>query len=556
MRVVTRNSYDSAGRLSSVNYYDATGAAVETVTTTYDADSKVTGVSMAGTGYSSSATYDVLDRPTASSQSGPAGTLSTTATYDVADLVTASTWSAFGLSRSTETTYAKTGEMKKMTVHDGSTSAPTTTDWYFAFDVAGNMTRAASGLSSHLVTYDAAGRLSALRLGRADGVDAVADWATQRLEYDGWERLASSSIDYETGTDASETFSYDAAGRIETWSRTGFGQGSASYTFDAAGNLTAKTVGTTTTAYSYNAGNQLTTETVGASVTTHSYDEFGRLTHSSAPAEETTYTYDALGHLSQIGSDDTTATYSYGISGMRERKSVTTPTGTRVTESVWSGMQLLAERDFDGTTYEYVYGAGVPLELVVTPGPGLTGAGIAKRYAYQTDAGGSVIGITDASGAEIARYAYDPFGNPTATSGTDPVAARNPLRYRGYYYAAMARDELTSPRVPSTRRFQVVSIISDKLEAISTLCRKYGVVNMYLFGSAVGSDFEPGRSDVDLLVDFGQMDAYSKAHAYFDLLDELRRVLGTEVDLVMTGAVKNRYIAAEIERTKQMLYAA
>jgi len=37
-----------------------------------------------------------------------------------------------------------------------------------------------------------------------------------------------------------------------------------------------------------------------------------------------------------------------------------------------------------------------------------------------------------------------------------------------------------------------------------------------------------------------------QGHAYFDLLDELREVLGTEVDLVMIGAVKNRYIAAEM----------
>ena len=58
------------------------------------------------------------------------------------------------------------------------------------------------------------------------------------------------------------------------------------------------------------------------------------------------------------------------------------------------------------------------------------------------------------------------------------------------------------------------------------------------------------------LIDFGPMDGYAKAHAYFDLLDELREALGTEVDLVMVGAVKNRYIAADIERTKQMLYAA
>jgi hypothetical protein len=33
-------------------------------------------------------------------------------------------------------------------------------------------------------------------------------------------------------------------------------------------------------------------------------------------------------------------------------------------------------------------------------------------------------------------------------------------------------------------------------------------------------------------------------------------LLGVEVDLVMTGAVKNRYIARDIERTKRMLYSA
>ncbi len=52
------------------------------------------------------------------------------------------------------------------------------------------------------------------------------------------------------------------------------------------------------------------------------------------------------------------------------------------------------------------------------------------------------------------------------------------------------------------------------------------------------------------------MDGHSKAHAYFGMLEELRAIPGTEVDLVMTGAVKNRYILRDIERTRQMFYAA
>ena len=102
----------------------------------------------------------------------------------------------------------------------------------------------------------------------------------------------------------------------------------------------------------------------------------------------------------------------------------------------------------------------------------------------------------------------------------------------------------------------MVAVIEDKRDAVAALCRKYGVVQLYVFGSALRDDFRPEDSDVDLLVEFGSMDGHEKAHAYFDLLDELRDLFGTEIDLVMTGAVKNRYIACDIERTKQVLYAA
>jgi hypothetical protein len=102
----------------------------------------------------------------------------------------------------------------------------------------------------------------------------------------------------------------------------------------------------------------------------------------------------------------------------------------------------------------------------------------------------------------------------------------------------------------------MVAVLEDKREALEALCRRFGVARLEVFGSALRDDFRAGESDIDLLVDFAPADPYDIAHAYFDLLDELRTLLGVEVDLVMTGAVKNRYIAREIERTKQLLYAA
>ena len=54
----------------------------------------------------------------------------------------------------------------------------------------------------------------------------------------------------------------------------------------------------------------------------------------------------------------------------------------------------------------------------------------------------------------------------------------------------------------------------------------------------------------------GPMELYARVDAYFGLLEGLRALLGPKIDLVMAGAVKNPYIASDIERTRRMLYAA
>ena len=102
----------------------------------------------------------------------------------------------------------------------------------------------------------------------------------------------------------------------------------------------------------------------------------------------------------------------------------------------------------------------------------------------------------------------------------------------------------------------MVRVLQDKRQVIAELCARFGVTRLDVFGSALREDSRPGESDVDLLVEFAPMEPHDLADAYFGLLDELRELVGGEVDLVMADAVTNRYIAREIERTKQSLYAA
>jgi len=102
----------------------------------------------------------------------------------------------------------------------------------------------------------------------------------------------------------------------------------------------------------------------------------------------------------------------------------------------------------------------------------------------------------------------------------------------------------------------VTSVLEDNREAIAAACARHGVVRLDVFGSALRDDFRPGESDLDLLVEFAPMEPYARVEAYFGMLEELRALLGLEIDLVMAGAVKNPYIARDIERTRRMLFAA
>jgi hypothetical protein len=102
----------------------------------------------------------------------------------------------------------------------------------------------------------------------------------------------------------------------------------------------------------------------------------------------------------------------------------------------------------------------------------------------------------------------------------------------------------------------MIGVLEGKRKPIAEACSRYGVARLHVFGSALKADFKSDESDLDLLVEFLPMEPYARVDAYFGLLEELRSLLNMKVDLVMAGAVKNPYIAREIERTKEVFYAA
>jgi uncharacterized protein len=103
----------------------------------------------------------------------------------------------------------------------------------------------------------------------------------------------------------------------------------------------------------------------------------------------------------------------------------------------------------------------------------------------------------------------------------------------------------------------MISLPKSKLEELTKLCREQSVARLEVFGSATGDSFDPTRSDVDLLVEFQPgVDLGPWLTRYFDLRDELARLFGRSVDLVMISALRNPYFIREVNRTRKLLYAA
>lgn len=95
-----------------------------------------------------------------------------------------------------------------------------------------------------------------------------------------------------------------------------------------------------------------------------------------------------------------------------------------------------------------------------------------------------------------------------------------------------------------------------QLAVITAACSQHHVSRLYLFGSLLRPDYRPGQSDIDLLVEFQPLEPSELVDAYFGLEEKLTGSLGTPVDLVMATARRNPIVQADIDATKQLLYAA
>lgn len=98
-----------------------------------------------------------------------------------------------------------------------------------------------------------------------------------------------------------------------------------------------------------------------------------------------------------------------------------------------------------------------------------------------------------------------------------------------------------------------MNLIDKNVEAIIKLCEKHNVKELYLFGSVLTDRFNDS-SDVDLLVQFGDLEINSYFDNYMNFKEELERILSRPVDILENQAIRNPIFRRILDRDKVLIY--
>ena len=96
------------------------------------------------------------------------------------------------------------------------------------------------------------------------------------------------------------------------------------------------------------------------------------------------------------------------------------------------------------------------------------------------------------------------------------------------------------------------SSIDVPVERIAQICKRYGIQELAIFGSAARGDLRPD-SDVDVMVEF--LPGVAHGWEYFRIERELAEVFGRPVDLATKKWMKSR-VKARVLPEARVVYAS
>ncbi|HLO44621.1 MAG TPA: nucleotidyltransferase domain-containing protein [Leadbetterella sp.] len=98
-----------------------------------------------------------------------------------------------------------------------------------------------------------------------------------------------------------------------------------------------------------------------------------------------------------------------------------------------------------------------------------------------------------------------------------------------------------------------MDILKNNEEALSSLCEAHNVNELYFFGSVLTEKFNKS-SDLDILIQFAEVDLKHYFENYMDLKEKLEGLFKRKVDLVENQAVRNPIFRKVLDREKILVY--
>ena len=297
----------------------------------------------------------------------------------------------------------------------------------FNYNPAGYLTELSTdGYSDFSVafSYDNANRLLSRTLNSSIAI-------TNTFAHDAANRLTNMAVAGPNGSLLDLSYSYDSAGYILNLDSSL--AGNIAYTYDELNRLISVNIPGTNAAYSYDAaGNRLS-----AGSTNFTYDAAGRLISSS---DAVSYNYDAAGNLS--GKTVAGQTTNYTWDGQNRLSRIDFPDGSFSAYRYDDFGRRISKLRPDGASRYYIYFGDMLAQELDESGnviASYTYEGLDRpismwrdghTYYYLLDHLGSALGLVDGSGTITATYQYDPWGVLVSSTGN----IENPLRFTAREY--------------------------------------------------------------------------------------------------------------------------
>ena len=179
--------------------------------------------------------------------------------------------------------------------------------------------------------------------------------------------------------------------------------------------------------------------------------------------------------LTSLSNDSTSITYSYDASGQRVSKTVNGVT----TEFYYDDRGVLVLLTNDDYSIRFYADAEGNIDSFSYNN---------EQFYYVRNAQNDVIGITDSTGAFVAKYSYDEWGNITSITdgnGVDVsanpshIANINPLRYRSYFYDAETGFYWLNTRYYDSEIGRFIN--ADVTEAITPILENVTQYNLFAY---------------------------------------------------------------------------